>query len=191
MDIDSKFRTNYRKIIRASFDDRGSISVLVGGLFLITIALLMIMTNIAEVAIAKRSLTQATESAAQRGVGNLDKDAYYQGEFDAITMAANLLRIGADDPGIPIDCAAAEADVLEGLRDWVSGDRSLTRVELSNIRIDQLTCDGFGIELTMRAQVTLPLVLPFIGAQTFEITSRVGTTNIRQEGFYLFGMRIF
>ena len=191
MEIVCRFGTLAKKAKRAIPDDRGSISVLVGGLFLITIALLIIMTNIAEVALAKRSLTQATEAAAQRGVSNLDKGAYYQGEFDEITMAANILSLGPGDPGIPIDCAAAQADVLEGLRDWASGDPSLTRVDLSDIRIDQLTCDGFGIELTMRAQVTLPLVLPIIGRQMIEITSTVGTTNVRQEGFYLFGMRIF
>lgn len=191
MEVEFKVKMFTKRILRATTDDRGSISVLVGGLFLITIALLIIMTNVAQVSIAKRSLTQATESAAQRGVSNLDKDAYYQGEFDAITMAANLLKLGPDDPGIPIDCDAAQEDVLEAMRDWMSGDKSLTRVELSDIQVDQLTCDGFGIELTMRAKVTLPLVLPFIGIQKFEITSTVGASNVRQEGLYLFGMRIF
>ena len=171
-------------------DERGSISILVLAFFLITILLLIIITDVAEVAIAKRSLTQATESAAQRGVRNLNKEAYYQGEFDATTMAANLFGLGPDDPGIPIDCNAARSDVEQGLEDWVSGDRSLTRVELSDLKIDELYCDGFSIQVRVSARVTLPLAVPLLGAQRMEIHSTVGTVNTRDQGFYLFGIRI-
>lgn len=48
-------------------DDRGSLSVVIIGLFVITVASLMIMTDVATVMVAKRSLTQATEAAAMRG----------------------------------------------------------------------------------------------------------------------------
>ena len=49
-------------------DDRGSLSIVIIGLFVITVASLMIMTDVATVMVAKRSLTQATEAAAMRGV---------------------------------------------------------------------------------------------------------------------------
>jgi hypothetical protein len=176
-----------RKIAK---DERGSISILVGGLFLITISLLIILTSVAEVAVAKRSLTQATESAAQRGVRNLDKEAYYQGEFDEITMVSNLFGAGPDDPGIPIDCSAAKGDVLQGLEDWANGDRSLTRVELSGVEIKEISCDGFGLQVTVQARVTLPLSLPFIDLKSVLIESTVGTINSRDKGLYLFGIRI-
>ncbi len=71
-------------------DERGSISVLVLALFLITVITSLIITNVAAITVAKRSLIQATEAAAQRGVRNLDKQAYYSGEFDLSTMAGNI-----------------------------------------------------------------------------------------------------
>ena len=62
-----------RRFIR---DERGSLSVLIMSLFLTIVATLLILTNISSVYLAKRSLTQITEAAAQRGVRNLDLDAY-------------------------------------------------------------------------------------------------------------------
>jgi len=53
-------------------DERGSISILIMGLFLLSVITLMVLTNISSVYLAKRTLTQATEAAAQRGVRNLD-----------------------------------------------------------------------------------------------------------------------
>ena len=58
-------------------DERGSLSVVIIGLFVVTVASLMVMTDIATVMVAKRSLTQATEAAAMRGVHTLDRAAYY------------------------------------------------------------------------------------------------------------------
>ena len=171
-------------------DERGSISILVTAFFLITILLLVISTDIAEVAIAKRSLTQATEAAAQRGVRHLNQEAYYQGEFDATTMAANLLGLGPDDPGVPIDCGAAIPSVEQALEDWVSGDRSLTRVELSDLKVSKIECNGYALQITVSARVTLPLSVPVLGVESVEIQSTVGTVNTRDQGFYLFGIRI-
>jgi hypothetical protein len=54
-----------KKTLRSFKDDRGSISVLTIALFLITICLVMITTNITTVTIAKRNLTQSAESVAQ------------------------------------------------------------------------------------------------------------------------------
>ena len=45
--------------------ERGSISVVVIGLFVLTVASLMVMTDVSALIVAKRSLVQATEAAAQ------------------------------------------------------------------------------------------------------------------------------
>ena len=65
--------------------ERGSISVVVIGLFVITVASLMVMTDVSALVVAKRSLVQATEAAAQRGVHTLDKSEYYQGKGTVFT----------------------------------------------------------------------------------------------------------
>ena len=54
-------------------NEEGSISVVVIGLFVITVASLMVMTDVSALIVAKRSLVQATEAAAQRGVHTLIK----------------------------------------------------------------------------------------------------------------------
>ena len=56
-------------------EETGSIAVVVIGLFVITVASLMVMTDVSALIVAKRSLVQATEAAAQRGVHTLDKSS--------------------------------------------------------------------------------------------------------------------
>ena len=46
-------------------DESGSIAVIIIGLFVVTVAALMVMTDVSTIIIAKRSLAQATEAAAQ------------------------------------------------------------------------------------------------------------------------------
>ena len=55
-------------LIQKLRSETGSISVIVIGLFVITVASLMVMTDVSSLIVAKRSLVQATEAAAQRGV---------------------------------------------------------------------------------------------------------------------------
>jgi hypothetical protein len=172
-------------------EDRGSISLVVLTLFLITIITSLVITDIAAVVIAKRSLTQATEAAAQRGVRNLNRDAYYSGEFDLSTMVGNIFGAGPKDPGIPIDCSKALGDSQGALAEWARGPRSLRRVELNEVYIMDIQCDGFGIQLITTAIARLPIAVPIIRVDKVEITSRVSTTNTRKGGFSPFGIRIF
>jgi hypothetical protein len=169
----------------------GSISILVISLFLITISTIFVMTDIAAVGIAKRSLTQATEAAAQRGIRNLNSKIYYQGEFDVSTQLRNLLGAGPVDPGIPIDCEKALQDAEGALKDWSAGPISLKRIEISNLRISHIECDGYGIQLVTEATALLPLTLPFADINSVEISAKVSSTNYRSGGFSPFGIRIF
>lgn len=171
--------------------ESGSISLVVMALFVVSLSSILVITDVAAVAIAKRSLTQATEAAAQRGVRNLDKTSYYRGEFDATTQARNLFGIGPSDPGVPIDCSKALGDAEGALADWSSGPNGLRRVEINNLKISRIECDGFGIRLITQATAKLPLVLPFFNLDSVEISSKVSTTNTRAKGFSPFGIRIF
>ena len=78
-------------------DDSGSIAVIVIGLFVLTVASLMVMTDVSTVIIAKRSLAQATEAAAQRGIHTLDKSSYYQGKANIFTVP-----LAAATTGVPL-----------------------------------------------------------------------------------------
>ena len=172
-------------------DERGSISLLVMAFFLISVLTSLIITDVAAIAMAKRSLTQATEAAAQRGVRNLNREAYYSGEFDLSTMAGNIFGVGPKNPGVPIDCSKALGDSQGALADWARGPSSLRRVELSEILIRDIQCDGFGIQLLTSATAKLPIVIPFFKIDEILVTARVSTTNTRQAGFSPFGVRLF
>ena len=172
-------------------DERGSISLLVLAFFLITVATSLVITDVAAITLAKRSLTQATEAAAQRGVRNLNLESYYSGEFDLSTVVGNIFGVGPSDPGVPIDCSKALGDSQGALADWAGGPRSLRRVELSEVAISDIQCDGFGIQLATRATAHLPIVIPFLKIEKIIVTARVSTINTRKAGFSPFGIRVF
>jgi hypothetical protein len=172
-------------------EERGSISLIVLTFFIISVISSLVITDVAAVTIAKRSLTQATEAAAQRGVRNLDRDAYYSGEFDLSTLVGNIFGVGPKDPGIPIDCSKALGDSEGALADWGRGPRSLRRIELVDIVVRNIQCDGFGIQLITSATAQLPIVIPLLKIDKVLITSRVSTTNSRRPGLSPFGIRVF
>ena len=104
--------------------ERGSISVAVIGLFVITVASLMVMTDVSALIVAKRSLVQATEAAAQRGVHTLDKSEYYQGKGNLFTAPMAIATHRAH-PVIPIDCARGGIEVLLELNSWSNDESDL------------------------------------------------------------------
>lgn len=87
----------FRDFIRKIGDESGSIAVIVIGLFVITVASLMVMTDVSTLVVAKRSLVQATEAAAQRGVHTLDKSSYYQGKANMFTVPLAIATQRASD----------------------------------------------------------------------------------------------
>ena len=183
-------RRAIKKILRSFRDDRGSISVLIIALFLITICLVMITTNITTVTIAKRNLTQSAESVAQRGAHFLDQEAYYTGKFNVITMAQNLFGNGPEDPGIPIDCDQAMSGISEALGDLARDSELLIQRGVNNLEVSEVACDGRDIKVSLKAQVQLPFHLPFFNLSSVTLESSATTYNQRNNGFYLFGYRI-
>jgi hypothetical protein len=125
--------------------ERGSISVLTIGLFLITIALLFLITDIATIAVAKRSLVHATESAALRAVQSLDRAAYYRGNSGV---------------AIPIDCSIARTWAIEELDLWMQSNKDLRRPELKHLWLSDFYCAGNLVKLNTSARAILPFRLP-------------------------------
>ena len=128
-------------------DDRGSLSIVIIGLFVVTVASLMIMTDVATVMVAKRSLTQATEAAAMRGVHTLDRASYYTGKGTMATTPLALIN-NREHPKIPIDCNQAVVDVMLELHNWSTDDSSMKRQELQGIVLTDFICDGTSVEIS-------------------------------------------
>jgi hypothetical protein len=170
-------------------DDSGSINVIVIGLFIITVASLMVMTDVSTVIVAKRSLAQATEAAAQRGVHTLDTANYYQGKGNIFTVPLAIATHRAH-PVIPIDCNRGGLEVLLELHSWSNDDTDLKWHQLNGIQLTDYQCDGQTLDIKTRSEVTLPFRVPFSSLDSVFLTASAGTTNLVQEGFYLFGIRL-
>jgi hypothetical protein len=178
-----------RFYLQKMLDDSGSISVIVIGLFVITVASLMVMTDVSTVIVAKRSLAQATEAAAQRGVHTLDKSSYYQGKANIFTVPMAIATNRAH-PVIPIDCNRGGFEVLLELQSWSNDNSDLKWHQLKGIQLTNYQCDGQSLEIETRSEVNLPFKVPFSSIDSVFLTASAGTTNQVQEGFYLFGIRL-
>ncbi len=187
--IEEKWKTP-RRVTAEIRDERGSISILIIALFLLTISLVMITTNIATVTLAKRTLTQSAESAAQRGAHFLDEEAYYSGKFNVITMAQKLLGHGPKDPGVPIDCQKAKLGIAEALFDLESESQLLIDQSAHNLIVHEIACDGRNLTVALKVEVDLPFQLPFLNLRSVTLRSSATTYNQRNNGLYLFGFRI-
>ena len=174
---------------RTLVSDTGSISVVVIGLFVITVASLMVMTDVSALIVAKRSLVQATEAAAQRGVHTLDKSEYYQGKANMFTAPIAVATHRAH-PVIPIDCARGGVEVLLELNAWSNDESDMKWQQLKGIQLTNFSCDGASLEISTRSEMQLPFKVPFTTTNSVFLTASAGTTNKVQEGFYLFGFRV-
>ncbi len=188
------FKLSSRELIlgfmRQKFvSDKGSISVVVIGLFVITVASLMVMTDVSALIVAKRSLVQATEAAAQRGVHTLDKSEYYQGKANMFTAPMAMATHRAH-PVIPIDCARGGVEVLLELNSWSNDESDMKWKQLKGIQLTNFSCDGASLEISTRSEMQLPFKVPFTTTNSVFLTATAGTTNKVQEGFYLFGFRV-
>ena len=188
------FKLSSRELIlgfmRQKFvSEKGSISVVVIGLFVITVASLMVMTDVSALIVAKRSLVQATEAAAQRGVHTLDKSEYYQGKANMFTAPMAVATHRAH-PVIPIDCARGGVEVLLELNSWSNDESDMKWQQLKGIQLTNFSCDGASLEISTSSEMKLPFKVPFTSTDSVFLTATAGTTNKVQEGFYLFGFRV-
>ena len=180
-----RIKANSKKINVVAMDEKGSISLLIIGLFVVTVATLLVITNIASVAIAQRTLVQASEAAVQRAVQNLDLDAYYVGEGGMLSGLINAGKVP-----IPIECNSASSAISDELQHWNSSNRALLRREIQDIWLSEFNCDGVSVGISTSAFAVLPLQFPFINLKSIELHTSVGATNTRSKGLYLFGIRI-
>ena len=177
----------FRKFIT---DEEGSLSVLILSFFMTILITLVILTDISAIYFAKRSLTQATEAAAQRGVRNLNLETYYQGKYNATQFLINLTGDREKDPGIPIDCSQGEVDARGAIDELSRNRREIFGQHLGAIRVDAFTCDGYQISMQTSATAQLPFVLPFINISTVEISSHIATFDERKVSTNYYGINI-
>lgn len=134
-----------RRYIREISREEGSISVLTIGLFSITVALLILITDVASIAVSKQSLLHATEAAAIRAAHSVDLSSYYRGDSGV---------------AVPIDCEGAYHVVTDEINLWLQSESDMKRRELQDVSLTGFTCSGDRVELSTSAQTRLPFRLP-------------------------------
>jgi len=171
-------------------NEEGSISVLVFGLFAVVLLSGVVLTDISAVIVAQRSLTQATESAAQSAAHALDLDTYYQGKHSALSF---LVRDAS--PVIPIDCKAASGRASETLADLANtsnrnygSNKELLRRELSDVRISEFQCNGTEVLITASAKAWLPISLSLFSFESVDLSASAGTTSVKKRVLSIFGI---
>lgn len=163
-------------------------------LFMSTLIVLVILTNISSIYLAKRALTQASEAAVQRGVRNLDLLTYYQSDYNFWQFTWNLTGEGETDPGIPIDCRKGRDDALSAMAKWMqlseSKETANGRENLEDIRVNRVECDGYQLTISTSADVRLPFLLPFINLDYVEISTTVASIAQRRITTNYYGIDI-
>ncbi len=186
MDLDL-FKLNKEAIT----SEEGSLSLLIIGFFLAALMAAMLITNVAVVASAKRSLDHATEAAAMRAVHNLNEKAYYSGKHTALTSVWGLLNGGAvADNRVPVDCEKGLKNVQQELNSWIQSMSSLKTMQISSYKLQSFQCIYDKVYLETSANVRLPFPMPLADLDAVRIDSSIITLNQKDKGFYLFGMRI-
>lgn len=125
--------------------EEGTISILTIGLFVVTVGILILVTDIASISVSKQSLVHASESAAIRASQSMDLGSYYKGNSGV---------------SVPIDCQVAYGKVVEDLNQWVEGGSDIHRTELEQISLTDFSCTGNRVRISTSARAVLPFRLP-------------------------------
>lgn len=178
-------------IIKVNKNESGSLSLLIIGLFIAALSALMIVTDVAVVANAKRTLDQATEAAAMRAVQNLDQNAYYSGKHTILTSTfATIGASSAIENRIPVDCNKGWQEVSDEMSTWMNSVSNMKTLQIENYEITMYDCVYDVVHLETKARVKLPFPAPFSQLNNTTIYSSSTTLTEKDKGLWLFGWRL-
>lgn len=164
--------------------ERGSISVLIIGLFVLTVALIMVMADISSLVISRKALTQQTEFLVQQGAQEIDLAAYYQGSGDLASYIAEKAFVNQNDPGVPLDCDKSRALVFDAAQ-------KISHERFRNFELLTVECALGLISIETRADAIIPFRLPFFGEMNLGLQGFATSSPERRNGFWLKGLRIW
>ena len=191
------YKTNLKanmlnRIVGFHYSEEGSLSLLIIGLFIAALSALMIVTDVAVVANAKRSLDQATEAAAMRAVQNLDEATYYNTGKHTLATSAYMLLGNADyaENRIPVDCNKGWLEINDELESWIQTTSNMKTLQIKNYEITGFDCVYDVVHLETKASVKLPFPAPFTDLDQTTIKSSITTLTEKDKGLWLFGWRL-
>lgn len=150
-------RLDWKSVIK---EERGSLSILSTGLFLLLVLSSFVIMNASSAFLAKRELIQIGEFAITRAAQNLDPNSYYGNA--TITTA------------LPIDCGAAE----QSFRNEIAQ----SYLRQTAVILNEWKCDGFSASAMISSQVRHLLVMPILGSQgLITVSTEVAAHNALQK----------
>lgn len=165
-------------------DERGSLSVLIIGLFLLTMTLIMVMSDISALVAARKALSQHTEFLVQQGAKSIDLEAYYQGRGGLLPYLAEKTIVDQTDPGIPLDCDEVNRAVVQAAANV--SDSKFTRFRLVNFECNR------GVTLVeTQAEANLPYSLPFLKLDSPLMRGYAANSPERRNGLWIRGIRLW
>ena len=175
-------------------NETGSLSLLIIGLFIAALSALMIVTDVAVVANAKRTLDQATEAAAMRAVQNLDTNAYYSGNFNKHTLLTSAYATFGNSDSIenriPVDCNKGWQEINDEMSTWMNTNSNMKTLQIENYEITMFDCVYDVVHLETKAKVKLPFPAPFTQLDRTTIYSSITTLTEKDKGLWFFGWRL-
>ena len=165
-------------------DESGSLSVLIIGLFILTVALIMVMTNVSSLVLAKKALTQKTEFLAQQGAQEIDLEAYYTGTGGLLPYVAEKLFVDQTDPGIPLDCKNATSRVI-------NASSAINDPRLKNFELVSYQCSGGTTYVETKADAVLPYDFGIFQLIDPVIHGYASSAPERRNGFWIRGLRLW
>ena len=155
----------HRRFRGSRHGENGSISILIFGLFFVTVILIFVITDFAAMVVAQKSLVSATESSAMHASHALDLAAYYRGE---------------NGPGVPIDCSAARTIIERDMEAVLKAGDDALRPEIVDVKVVEIRCFGDELEVASTAKANLPFVLPGTLLRQVELSATIGVSSKRK-----------
>ena len=165
-------------------DERGSLSALIIGLFLLTMALIMVMSDISALVAARKALSQHTEFLVQQGAKSIDLEAYYQGRGGLLPYLAEKTIVDQTDPGVPLDCDEVKRAVVQAAAKVVDS-------KFSQFQLVHFECDGGMTFVQTQAKAVLPYSLPFLRLDSPVMRGYAANSPERRNGLWIRGIRLW
>lgn len=172
-------------------DESGSMALLIMGFFVAALSALMVVTDVAVVANAKRSLDHATEAASMRAVHTLNEKEYYSGKHNILLSVVNAIEHNNFyENRLPIDCEKGLIEATNELNSWAATKSSMKTLQIQKYYLNEFNCEYDWVRIQTSADVKLPFPAPFTDFDKTTVRSSITTTNQKDKGFWLFGKRI-
>jgi Flp pilus assembly protein TadG len=172
-------------------DESGSMALLIIGFFIAALSALMVVTDVAVVANAKRSLDQVTEAASMRAVHTLNEKEYYSGKHNILLSVVNVIEHNQFyENRIPIDCEKGLSEARSEFETWSATKSSMKTLQIQNYNLNEFYCQYDWVRIQTSAEVKLPFPAPFTDFDKATVRSSITTTNQKDKGLWLFGKRI-